>query len=118
MANEITVGLSLSVNNNGTKGSKQFTSKKGDQSGAGAGAPGVVNVGTSEETLDLSDYRYVILSNEDDTNYVEYGFATTVYNCELPPGGIPTLIKVKSGKTLYWRANTAACDVDVFGINA
>lgn len=118
MADEITAALSVSINNNGSKGSKSFTSKRGDQSGSGSGAPGLVNVGTSEETLDLSDYRYIILSNEDDTNYVEYGFATGVYNAELPPGGIPTFLKVKSGKTLYWRANTAACDVDVFGINA
>lgn len=96
------------------------------QSGEGGGGPGVVNIGTTEETLSFGDIApgTVVLQNLDSTNYVEYGFSTGVYGCKLLPGasstagGQPHVINLTSGATVYIKANTAACDVFVSGYDA
>jgi len=95
-------------------------------SGEGGGQPGVVSVGTSEETLSFGDITpgRIILQNLDSTNYVEYGPATGSYIGRLLPGatagtaGSPHTINVTSGATIYIKANTSACNVLVIAYDA
>lgn len=86
------------------------------QSGVGGGNPGLVDVGTTEETLAFGDIApgLVLLQNLDDTNVVEWGFATTVRPGRLLPNKPPTLIYVSSA-TIFVKADTAACKVRVLG---
>jgi hypothetical protein len=86
------------------------------QAGLGGGNPGMVDVGTSEETISFGDLTpgVVILTNTDATNFVEWGFSTGVRPGRLRPGGVPTLVYL-SGATLYVRANAAACRIKVTG---
>jgi hypothetical protein len=48
------------------------------------------------------------MQNLDATNYIEWGFATTVYGGKLEPGEF-ALFRLKPSTTLYLKANTAAC---------
>lgn len=71
-------------------------------------------VGTSEEELaqgaDLGTPGYIFIKNLDDTNYVEIGSTTGVYDIKLKPGEI-ALYRHNSG-TVYAKANTDTCNVE------
>jgi hypothetical protein len=77
------------------------------------------SVGTAEETLaldaDMTSPGLVTVLNKDPTNYVQLGPATTVYLVRLPAAQqIPAEFQLDpSITTLYIKANTAACDVDI-----
>jgi len=116
--NVITVNASLTVANGNftaryTSGALQI-----DQVIAGGGAPGFVNIGTSEETVSFGDITtpgYVFIRNLDDTNYVTLGPDST---------GMVAAIKLKAGEVALFRtddsatwkaqANTAACDLSFY----
>jgi hypothetical protein len=91
----------------------------------GGGNPGVISVGTTEETVTFDSVTpgLVLMYNLDATNYVEWGVATGVYPFRLRPKltavnyGVPNLVYINSG-TLYLKANTAACRVLILGYNA
>ena len=89
----------------------------------------VCGIGTSEEEIDLQtgvgeqfngkQPLMMFARNHDDTNYVEIGFATTVYNHRLEPEessgqkGMPFLIPLNAGLTsVFAKANTAECEVE------
>lgn len=96
------------------------------QSDEGGGNPGtVVVLEASEGTIDFGDVTpgAVIIENLDDTNFVEWGFATGVRPGRIPPRpaggrGFPTLIYLDSSATLYVKADTADCKILVAGYNA
>lgn len=72
-------------------------------------------IGTTEETASFADIGtngYCFLYNADATNYVEWGVATGVYSGKLKPGEV-ALFRLNTGKTLYLKANTSACDVRI-----
>lgn len=75
---------------------------------------GVQEIGTTEEELtqiaELGTPGYVYAVNLDDTNYVEIGSTTGVYDIKLKPGEI-AVWRHNSG-TVYAKANTAACLVE------
>lgn len=113
MANEITVNLSVSVNNGNLK--KRLGTDRGtfslNQAAAGGPTPGYVTIGTTEESIafaELSTVGLCVLTNLDATNYVRWGFATGVYGGRLNPGE-SAMFRLNPGTTLYLIANTAAC---------
>lgn len=123
-----TVVTSVNVSCNGIINYPKYASTQVSitQSGEGGGGPGVVNVGTTEDTVSLGDITpgRIVLQNLDDTNYVEYGPATGSYLCRLLPGasagvgGPPDTINLTTGATIYIKANTAACDVLIIAYDA
>lgn len=113
MADEITVQLSLAYSSGEASIDFNLGVLKGDQSSFG-GLKATQNVGTSEETLNVGDVTnegVVLMWNLDDTNFVEVGVATGVYFGELQPQKLPMLIPLKSGQTVYLKADTAACEI-------
>jgi hypothetical protein len=76
------------------------------------------NIGTSEESvsfssLDIATNGQMVLINNDATNYVEWGTTTTDYCGKIEAGGVAGPLQLNAGKTLYLKANTAACDVEI-----
>ena len=57
---------------------------------------------------------YLFIRNADATNYVQVGFATTVYHIRLKAGQV-ALLPIEPGETdIFLKANTAACDVELY----
>jgi|688.fasta_scaffold1552243_1 hypothetical protein len=115
MANEISVNIALTVANGNlrefiTSGSQQFT-----QAAVGGPVPGYQTIGTTEETIttsELSTLGWAYFQNLDATNYVELGFSTGVYGIRLEPGE-PAVFRLKPAATIYAKANTSACKLQV-----
>lgn len=117
MSNEISVLTQLSCNN-GAFNLNLIRSMHVDQSGVGGGAPGLVNIGTSEEDIAFSDITtpgWVLMWNLDPTNFVKWGpknGAAMVELGRLLPDGEPACFRLApSGVTLRMVADTAACNV-------
>jgi len=76
------------------------------------------NIGTDEEEVDSfgdtvpSD---VIVINRSATNYVQVGRTTTEYYARLRPGKAMA-IAFEPGTSLFMKANTAACDVEIIAL--
>ena len=75
-------------------------------------------VGTIEETSgptfgDIGTEGLCVIYNLDQTNYVQVGFATTVYGMRLYGAGAPAMFFLEPNATLYLKANTASCNVRV-----
>lgn len=75
-------------------------------------------VGTTEESVDFSTFDittngYMLIENNDATNFIEWGVATTVYTGKILPGETAGPFQLSPGKTLYLKANTAACDTEI-----
>lgn len=84
-------------------------------------APGIVEIGTSEENIDFGDIAvpgWCYLQNLDDTNYVDIGPDSTgmVEMIRLYPG-MPALVFLFPSVTLVGKANTAACRVLIRAFN-
>ena len=73
---------------------------------------------TSEvtHTIDTSigDAGWCMIVNEDETNFVEVGFATTVYPMKLLAGQFALIPLTPATSALYLKADTATCEVDVY----
>lgn len=77
-----------------------------------------LSVGTTEETAgptfgDIGTEGLCVIYNLDSTNYVQVGFATTVYGMRLYGGSVPATFTLEPNATLYLKANTAACNVRI-----
>ena len=76
------------------------------------------SVGTAEETAgpsfgDIGTEGFCVIYNLDSTNYVQVGFATTVYGMRLRGASAPAMFFLEPNATIYLKANTAACNVRV-----
>ena len=75
------------------------------------------SVGTSEEEwtigAEVGDAGYCTVRNFDATNYVQVGFATTAYSMRLKAGQSAVFPLEPSQGSLFLKANTAACVVQV-----
>jgi len=119
MADEITVSASLQVKNGNldwrhSPGTKTYT-----QTAVGGPTPGMVNIGTSEESVAFSELGtegWFIMQNLDTTNYVQWGFSTTVYGGRMEAGETAGPFRLEPSATLYLKANTAACNVLIYAI--
>lgn len=117
MANEIRVNLQFDVNKGNFSDSFQVPSRLYTQTGTGGGNPGTVSVGTTEESVtfgELGTEGWLCMKNLDPTNYVQWGFATTVYGGRISPGGF-AVFEMEPSLTIYLKANTAACLVQIKG---
>lgn len=121
MANEITVQASLRVAN----GNLNFKFEPGtisvDQAAVGGPTPGYVTIGTTEEEValgELSSKGWVIMQNMDATNYVQWGFSTGVYGGRMQAGKTAGPFCLDGSTSLFLRANTAACKVVIYALEA
>jgi hypothetical protein len=117
MANEITVTTGIGVLNGNSSFQQQTKTKSIDQAAIGGPTPGAISVGTSEESTafpELTTEGWLYLQNNDATNYVQWGFSTGVYGGRLKAGE-SALFRMEPSLTLYLKANTAACNVLVYG---
>ena len=76
----------------------------------------VHDVGTVEESItsfgDVATEGRAIIHNLDATNFVQIGFATTVYGIRLPAGEWADF-RLEPGASLFLKSNTAACNVRI-----
>ena len=120
MANEITVTTGISVLNGNSSFHQQTKTKAIDQAAIGGPSPGAISVGTAEESTafpELTTEGWLFMQNNDATNYVQWGFSTGVYGGRLKAGE-SALFRMEPGLTLYLKANTAACNVLVYGFES
>ena len=114
MANEIRVSFQFDVTNGNFSDSIVWSNKQFDQASDGGGNPGTIEIGTSEESVAFSELGtegFLFMENLDDTNYVQWGFATTDYGGRIEAGEI-AFFRLEPSTTLYLKANTAACKVN------
>lgn len=79
----------------------------------------IVSITHSGETThtfatDIGNAGYVYLKNLDATNYVDVGFATTVYPLRLKAGQVALFPITPAQASLFLLANTAACRVELY----
>ena len=109
MSNELKIVTSLVF----SKGGAQTVARYSDSVDVTGDAytRGIQSIGTSEEQVvqgaELGTPGFVILKNLDDTNYIEVGSTTGVYDIKLKAGEV-ALYRHNSA-TMYAKANTAAC---------
>ena len=77
-----------------------------------------ISVGTSEEehtfNTDIGNANQMLFINRNATNYVEVGYATTVYSHKVLAGH-PMLISLQPTQaSIFLKANTAACDCEIY----
>jgi len=75
----------------------------------------IMTVGTTEESptfTDITTNGWLLIENLDSTNYVQWGVATTVFTGRIAAGKV-ALLQLEPGKTLFLKANTAACRVRI-----
>ena len=67
-------------------------------------------------TIDASigDAGLCMIVNMDDTNFVEVGFATTVYSMKILAGQFALLPLASATSALYLKADTATCEIDIY----
>lgn len=118
MANEITVLASLRLSNGDLKVDVRPGNVKFDQTTARGGSF-TVDAATSETTVDFGDIvpGYILLQNLDATNFCEYTTVTTDYDLKLRANGGVALIDMSGTQTLYLKADTAGCKIQVTAIN-
>lgn len=118
MANELTLSITaLFEKGTNINETLSIQSLKRDVSGTRF-IRNVQAVGTSEEAVVFGDTvpKYVFVRNLDSTNYVQLGATTGVYNIRLTAGDV--CLFPLEGSTLFAKANTAACNIQVFAVDA
>lgn len=119
MANEITISSRMTVLNGTLKFDYPTGNIRVDQAAVGGPTPGYVTIGTTEESIafaELGTLGFLMMRNLDSTNYVQWGFATTVYGGRMRAGEPAGPFRLEPGTTLYLKANTAACKVLVYAL--
>ena len=117
MADEISIQASMNLSN-GLLTFNQTFSSRFDQTAAGGPTPGMVTIGTVEESqslAELSTLGWCMMKNLDDTNFIEWGFSTGVYGGRLEAGEI-ALFRLNPSTTMYLKADTAACKMTIYAL--
>lgn len=117
MANEISLDLRFTLSNGNSQYQYVPGTKRIDQAAIGGPTPGFVNIGTTEESVafaELGTEGTVIIENLDATNYVQVGFSTGVYGMRIKASGV-AMFQMEPSVTLYLKANTAACKMNILG---
>ena len=117
MANEITVVSGISVVKDNLSFAHPTTSALWTMTGSGGPTPGYITVGIVEESTafpELTTLGWLFMKNLDPTNYVRWGFSTTVYGGRMKPGETVGPFRLNPAATLFLIANTAACKVLVY----
>ena len=118
MANEIQVTVGLRCTNGNYKLTRNTETLQVDQTTASGGSPGVISVGTTEEAVAFGDVTpgYVLFKNLDATNYVQVG-TRGAYSGRLLAGGGVALFYVDTGVSVFVKANTGACLVEITSVS-
>lgn len=127
MSNEISQTLNFQV----SKGNFKLNYNPGqiqvDLTGDGGGNPGLVSVGTTEETISFGDVSpgLVLIRNLDSTNFVSYGIynsgdTTSTLRGKLLPDDVVHVLRLDASgsQELRMKADTAACKVEILGFEA
>jgi len=118
MANEITTNLRVQLANGSLLSDFNPGRIQINQTGQGK-FESVRLIATSETSVALTGITtpcVAIFYNLDATNYVEYDTVTapTEYLGKLFPSGIPNILTLNTTRTtIYFKANTAACNVQI-----
>lgn len=118
MADEIQITAGIAVRKGNLVFAHYPVTDSFDMTGTGGPTPGYSTIGTAEESItfaELSTAGYLFMQNLDATNYVQWGFSTTVYGGRMRAGETAGPFRMNPGLTLYLKANTAACKVLVYG---
>ena len=119
MANEIIVTSSLQVTNGNMAFPKVGSTEQTiNQSTLGGCGPGFLSIGTSIESVtvtDVSNKGWTYIKNLDATNYIEYGpeSGTTMATFGRLLAGEACVLRLSPAITLQMQANTAACKVQI-----
>jgi len=119
MANEITIQTGMILSNGLLKVNPNQTNTKFNQTTARGGGPGVVDIGTTEETISFGDIvpGFVRCTNLDATNFVTLRFSSGVNGPVLRANSGIALFEMPSGGTLRAIADTASCRILVEAFN-
>ena len=78
----------------------------------------ILEIGTDEEEVTISteigDCGICFIHNLDSTNYVEVGFSTESYPIKILAGQFALMPIAAATASLFFKANTAACDVKFY----
>jgi hypothetical protein len=121
MADEIRISASMTVENGNLSFSQNYGTKNYDQTNQGGPTPGMVTIGTVEESqsfAELTTPGWVTIQNLDTTNFVEWGFSTGVYGGKLAAGDTAGPFRLNSSASLYLKADTASCKVIINALEA
>lgn len=120
MANEISISAQLSANKSSTQVASGSQSKSVDMAGDQMIA-NVQIIGTSAEALSLVDVTvggYLFVRNMDATNFVQLALdsavATQIF-AKLKPSEF-CLFRPPAGATIYAKADTANCNLQVVAV--
>ena len=114
MADEIRISASMSVEDGNLSFSQNYGTKNYDQAAVGGPTPGMLEIGTVEESEAFSELTtpgWVTIQNLDDTNFVQWGFSAGVYGGKLLAGETAGPFRLNASTTLFLKADTAACRV-------
>ena len=115
MANEISLRPCIKCVNGRASVEIQIAMQRIDQAAAGF-YHNIATIGTTEESIgafgDIATEGWIYLRNLDTTNYVQWGFATTVYGGRMAAGET-VMFRAEPGLTLYLKADTADCKVEI-----
>ena len=122
MANEVSVSVSLQVNN-GNMSFVKRDSYTADQSAAGGPSNGVQEIGTSHELVSITDITnkgFVYFGNLDTANYVEIGVdvSSTFYPLARLSAGESATLRLSPSVAVYAQANTAAVKLETYCFEA
>lgn len=115
MANELTLSASLRL----TKSNFNLPQRSLSGSFDVTGIPHLhycVQVGTAEETLEKGELTlngYALFYNTDETNYIEIGDTTGVYQLKLLAGEF-ALLRLNTWANVFAKANTAAVNLEYY----
>lgn len=115
MAGTILLNFNALAQNGSFYDSITVSNKEVVQTTPGGGNPGTLQISTGEDNVTFGDMNapgWVFIQNLDDTNYVEWGFATGVYGGKLEPGEF-AVFRLTTGAGLFLSADTAACYVNI-----
>lgn len=76
----------------------------------------IYSIGTTEENVtfpDITTNGILLMLNLSSSNYVEWGTTTADYPGKMLAGEPAGPWRLNAGKSLYLKANTAACDVRI-----
>jgi len=115
MSNELTVAIKIAFSKSNV-GEEVYSYAKAITVDGDCFVHGTQSIGTTEEEIaqlaDLGTPGWVLLINQDATNYVEVGKSTGVYTVKMEAGE-PALFRL-DGTALLAKANTDACVVEFF----
>ena len=120
MANEISIKPYIKCANGRASITIQLGVLSFNQSAAGF-YHNIATIGTTEESIasfgDVASEGWIYVRNIDATNFVDWGFSTAVYGGGMAAGET-VMFRAKPGLTLFFKADTADCKIEILCLEA